>query len=527
MKSRFFNLKTISLMLVAGTLALAGCQTPQQTQPASPPPSNETVPVRDLRGYGPSYTTFERDGLTYVRGSMAFPTGVKETSSILLEKVVPQEVMVGQPFSYELIVRNLTDASLRDIEIYDEVTGNFNPSSSSPAADGMEGNMAMWKIDSLGPRDSRTIRVNGSSAEEGRIELCGWLTFVPELCESIRVVRADLELIKDGPSVVTVCDDIPMSFVVRNTGSSRLTNVRISDPLPNGLRTVDGQASVSFDVGVLDPGQSRSFDAVVRASGPGVYENTATASSAQNVTAQDMHSVRVTAPELMISCEAPDERFIGRPINVCYMISNTGDGVSPNTVLRVPIPTGTVFQGATSGGRVEGTDVVWNLGSVAAGAEREVCVTFTAREAARHTFTGTVSASCGDSASTSCSTVATGIPAILLEVVDISDPIEVGSTTVYQVTVTNQGSAPGTNIRVVCDMEAAQAFVSATGATAIADSSTRSVEFMPVRSLAPGAQAVWNVTVRAVEAGDVRFTTTMESDQIDRNVRETESTFQY
>lgn len=39
---------------------------------------------------------------------MGFPTGLRESSGILLEKVVPAEVLLGKPFSYEYKVVPIT-----------------------------------------------------------------------------------------------------------------------------------------------------------------------------------------------------------------------------------------------------------------------------------------------------------------------------------------------------------------------------------------------------------------------------------
>ncbi len=66
-------------------------------------------------------------------------------------------------------------------------------------------------------------------------------------------------------------------------------------------------------------------------------------------------------------------------------------------------------------------------------------------------------------------------------------------------------------------------FVSASGETETS-AVDGTISFQPLDSLAPGARATWKVVVRAVDAGDVRFRVTMDSDQLTRNVEETEAT---
>lgn len=94
------------------------------------------------------------------------------------------------------------------------------------------------------------------------------------------------------------------------------------------------------------------------------------------------------------------------------------------------------------------------------------------------------------------------------------------------ITATNQGSATDTNIRIVCTLEDNEQYVSSTGATR-GSASGNTVTFEPLPSLAPKAQAVWRVTVKAVKAGDVRFTVIMNTDQLTRPVTRNESTHLY
>ena len=97
---------------------------------------------------------------------------------------------------------------------------------------------------------------------------------------------------------------------------------------------------------------------------------------------------------------------------------------------------------------------------------------------------------------------------------------------VYVIRVTNQGSATDRNIRVVCEIPAEQTFVAAGGATN-GSASGQTVTFAPLPSLAPKASATFRVTVSANAAANIRFKTSMTSDQFTRPVEETEATYLY
>jgi uncharacterized repeat protein (TIGR01451 family) len=455
---------------------------------------------------------------------MAFPTGLRESSGLLLEKVVPAEVMVGQPFSYEYRVINLTDYPLANVMVMDKVTDNFQLSDSAPPADSVANGVATWKFDQLGPRETKTIRVTGSASTETTVITCGWATYTPILCEPIRVVRPAIELVKNMPQQVTQCDPIPVTLTVRNSGSSTLTAVRVTDSLPDGLTSDQGQ-SLSFDAGTLEPGQSRDFTFTARASRTGTFQNPAHATTAQGVEADASASVMVVKPVLTLACESPETAIFGRNFEMCLIVNNTGDAPSENTVVTATLAGGT-FVSATDGGTGSGANVTWNLGSLEPGATRRICMTAVADAGALVSISANAQGVCADMVTTSCRTQVQGVPGILLEVVDDVDPIPVGGTTTYSIRVTNQGNSPITNVRVTAKRDLdSQEVVSATGATE-ATPVQEGTGMATVATLAPKQTVEWRVVVRATRAENALFEVVLQSDQL-REAMETESTNQY
>ena len=103
---------------------------------------------------------------------------------------------------------------------------------------------------------------------------------------------------------------------------------------------------------------------------------------------------------------------------------------------------------------------------------------------------------------------------------------DAATTETYVVTVTNQGSAPATNVRITCTLEPNQEYVSSSGdSTGTARGAT--VTFEPFASIPPKGKATWRIVVRNVKAGDVRFKVSMMTDQLTRPVEETEATNVY
>ena len=231
-------------------------------------------------------------------------------------------------------------------------------------------------------------------------------------------------------------------------------------------------------------------------------------------------------PVLALSCDAPNEVLFRRPATVCLTLRNVGNEVESLAAVTLPIPAGAAFASATHGGRVAEERVVWEWRNLAAGASNRFCVVFNAAQPGALSYVATARGARSPEVQSRCETRVSGVPAVLLEVVDLNDPIEVGEEEVYEITVLNQGTAALTNLKLVCRLEEGQKFVSGTGATAVAaQDRTITLEKLPV--LAPKEKATWRVAVKTVAPGDVRFATELVCDQFQNSIQETEATQQY
>lgn len=491
---------------------------------SAPPQASRPVSVNGE--FGPSHSTVVRDGLKYVIGSMSFPTGLRNHDGLLLEKIVPAEMMAGKPFTYEYRVTNLTPHPIQFVRVMDQASEGLTVQRADPQTTSTSGGILQWDLGRLNGDESRKIRVQGVAGQEGVVTTCGWATYSPVLCEPIRIVTANLQVVMEAPSEISICDPLPYRITVRNSGSSTLSGVQVAADLPEGV-TASGNSPAAFEIGSLEPGQTRELTLSTQATRTGRFTARARGTSAQGVSAEDSATTSVVAPALQIACEAPDIRFIGRPAEVCFNVTNSGNAPAANAVVEALLPQGASLRGVTDGARTSGNRVVWNLGTLPAGESRSVCAQMTFGSAGTFQLAAVGRADCVDPVNTACQIGIKGVPGVLLEVIDIDDPIEVGATDTYEIAVTNQGTALDSNITIVCTLEPAQEFVSASGATEGGLTEPGVVRFQPLPKLSPKQTARWRVVVRAVEREDVRFKVTLTTDQISRPVEETEATNQY
>ena len=454
--------------------------------------------------------------------SAYFPSGKMEGSALMLEKSAPAEVLAGQPYEYSYKICNLTDATLENVTVNDRVGSNFTATDSDPKATSSTGGTASWIIGTLGPKECKTITVKGSSAEEGTVTTCGYATYNPVACQDIHVVKANIELTKTEPADELICDPIPVTITVKNTGTSKLTDVKISDVLPTGMMS-DGKSELAFDAGTLAPGESKEFKYNAAASATGKLVNTAKATSAQGVTAEASASTTVHQPVLAIACKAQDQQFMGRKFDVCYTVSNTGDAPAAGTKLEVSVPSGLNVVSTTGNGSVNGGKVTWDLGAVDAANPQNVCMTLSGATGGSYDFAATAKGACASAVSTSCSTKVVGIPAILLEKSDDPDPVAIGDTTTYTVKVTNQGSADDHNVQIVVEIAPELTPVSTSEGTISGNTVT-----MPlVPTLAPKAAVTYKIVAKGVNVGDGHTLFKLTSDVLKSQITAEESTHVY
>jgi hypothetical protein len=119
-----------------------------------------------------------------------------------------------------------------------------------------------------------------------------------------------------------------------------------------------------------------------------------------------------------------------------------------------------------------------------------------------------------------------GIAALMLEVVDLDDPVEVGAETSYEIRVVNQGTAACTGLQIVATVPNEMATRDAEGPSTYRIQGQQ-VIFAPLPKLASHADVLYRVKVRGIKPGDVRFKVQMSCDQLQRPVYEEESTHVY
>jgi uncharacterized repeat protein (TIGR01451 family) len=495
------------LLMVVLIVGLGGC-CKQKAEPAAMEPVQGGCPkVESAEGMSTQTAVFPGQSANMIR----------------LERLMPGQIRAGQPFDYDIIVTNLTDSAISEVMVMENLGENFQYKSSAPEGK-LDGKQLTWMMSDLGPKAVQKITVTGMVEKAGKLAQCADVKYKMPSCSMVDVVAPELALTKTIVADSLVCDKIDIKYVITNKGTGVVRNAVITDNLAEGHTTLDGAKTVSFQVCPLGPGQSQEFTVTTQASKIGEYSSKAMAKADGGISAEAAGVVKVHQPVLAIEEKSTEKGFIGRPMKCAITVTNKGDAPAAKAMLHKQMPAGARFMSATDGGTAAAGAVSWDLGTLAPQAAKMVEVTYTADVAGEVKTVTQATAECAAAAMASSMTQVAGIPAILLEVVDVADPILKGEDETYVITVTNQGSASDTNIRLIAKLEDGVQYVSSTGATTV-KADGQKITFEPLPNLAAKAVATWNVVVKGNKTGDTRFEIEMTSDQLgSKPVMETEST---
>jgi uncharacterized repeat protein (TIGR01451 family) len=432
---------------------------------------------------------------------------------------MPREVTLGETFEYQLVLN--AQECVDNVVVTDQVPEGATFVRSEPAAEAA-GNLLTWRLNQMDVGQNGTIRVWLKADREGALTSCATVHADPRVCATVMVGKATLEIQKSGPETALLGSMVNYNITVSNNGTSVAKGVVVTDTVPDGLESTGGQKEITYEVGDLAPKQSKAITLSLKAATRGKHCNTAvaTATNAERVSAEACTTV--LAPGLKLAKSGDQERFLGRQASYKIVVSNTGDTALTDVVVTDVAPTATSIVSA-SGATVSGNQAVWRLATLPAGEERSFDVVLTSMTAGNHCNTANVTAAGGLLANAEACTVWRGVGAVLLEVVDDPDPIQVDEQTSYTIRVTNQGTADLTNIGVVAQYDEKVTPVSSAEGTV----NGQNVQFPVVARLAPKQSITYTIKAKGAKVGDSRTKVSLTADILGAPVVEEESTHVY
>ncbi len=452
---------------------------------------------------------------------------------VALRVLAPAQGGVGLELPYRILVENRSPAAAHHVIVHTTVPDNARYVRADPAPSTTD-TVVQWRLGTLKPGERREMLLVLTPVGPGDVTACVRVAFEHGLCLTTKVCQppiAALRVQKRGPSEAIVGETVAYQLTVTNTGDGPAANVYLTDTLPDGISYLPtGQPKLVYPIGYLAPGESRTvaYDAVIK--GSGRLTNRVVATADGGLRDEQEWTVTVTEPRLGLTKTGPAQRYLNASIPYRLTVLNPGTGTARNVVLLDRLPPGTRFVSASDNGRQVvaqfGNNVQWSLGDLPAGSSRSVDLRIQANAAGEIVNQAEATADRGLRATAQAKTEVLGVAALLLEVVDADDPVEVGADSRYHIIVRNQGTLPATNVRIVATVPAELAVIRVQG-PADHKKEGQKVAFDAL-TIPANSDAIFRIFVRAVKPGDVRFRAEMTADQLPAGpVREEESTNVY
>lgn len=454
--------------------------------------------------------------------------------AVQLAWVPPAEVRVNRPAPYTLRVTNTGGQPVQKVVVQVRTPAGVVAGDTDPPAK-VVGDVLMWELGTLPMREVQDLKVKFTSPTRGELTAQAWVTFTGSAAVSVAVKEPKLEAYIEVPETVEIGSSILVRYGVRNIGDCPAAAVVTATGGPNdlGSRGFTGGGQRPSD---LPPTYTTDILWFDTARTPGVFTYTVTAESTDGQKATASTKVRVLARKLEVSFTGPAELGLTRSGEYRLKVTNTGDLKAEDVKCALDRGAGVPFREGLIANGPNPPFVGFNLDP---GESREFVFTGDAAKPGECVHKVSATDRRGVSAAAECRTVVKGIPGIRMEVIDTVDPVEAGKDTVYEIKVSNTGSEPDRNLRLVCDLPPGMTLVAATGPVEYLerigvnfdrpgpDKNVRTVTFEPVRELGPKTEVVFKLTVKAGRAGNARFKAILTSDHLTTPVTKEESTTVY
>lgn len=210
------------------------------------------------------------------------------TPKLAITKTGPETALLGENVTYNVTVTNSGTAAAKDVVITDSIPAGLTHPSGQ--------NTLKLNVGTLAPNESRTYPVTLKAAERGRhcnvavADSSNAGQVRAEACTTVLVMG--LEIAKDGTKEQFSGKVATYNITVRNTGDTALTNVVVTDTLPDRftvLRASDNGAiagnTVTWNMPTLGAGATQNLSLDVTTARSGELCNNVSVASREGLTA--------------------------------------------------------------------------------------------------------------------------------------------------------------------------------------------------------------------------------------------------
>ena len=420
----------------------------------------------------------------------------------------PRKITVGKESAYEVKIINAGDVAAEDLIVFvnlpdwAELVGTEASAGSTQIAPAQLAAPFQWKVGRLEAKSAERITLRIVPRQSRPYDLAVRWDFKPAASQTlIEVQEPKLEMQLDGPREVFYGKKETYRLKMMNTGTGSAEGVTIKF-VPVGA---GDNVQAVYDLGLLAAGEDKVIEVELTARQSGALEIQVEAKGDAGIHVQLSEKVLVRRAGLELAVEGPKLQFVGATATYVVRVNNPGNAPAKNVNLVATLPPGLKYLGGIEGahGETSGGKLRWVAESI--GPESVQTFAIKCASNAGGVSRLEVAASAEDDlvASAVAITQIESAANLALDVKDPGGPVPVGEETAYEVRIRNRGTKDAEGVEVVCYFSRGIEPTAAEGG--VNRIASGQVVFLPVPTLAPGAEINLKIRARAETPGNHIF----------------------
>lgn len=426
--------------------------------------------------------------------------------------------MLGDQYPLDIEITACNDVC--DVTITTTLPDGVSFMRSQPEAK-VDGQKIIWEFGHISRGQTVPARIWLKCEREGDLCTCFCVQATPVAFCALLCAKPVLVCEKTATCEVCPGDPIHYTINVTNIGTCTANEVVAVDNLPAGVEHPSCQRTLTFRLGDLEPCQTKKIDFCVTAVQRGTITNTVVVSACNANQTSCEASTCVCCCGVECEKTGPKEVLVGQNADYQVTVTNTGDKVLHEVVVTDTAPSATAIV-AAPGANICGKQAVWKLKEMKPGEKVTFNLQLTTCTPGYFTNHANVTTCEGCTSCCEAGTHWKGRPALEMCVNNSDNPICVGETTRFKITVQNKGQEYDSNVNVVATFPSELVPLNASGAGS-AQLNGQTVTFAPYPNLAPRQTLEYYITVKGNGRGDFRPKVSLSSDSIKTPITQEES----
>jgi uncharacterized repeat protein (TIGR01451 family) len=425
-----------------------------------------------------------------------------------IETSGPRRITVGKESTYEVTVVNSGEVAAEDLVVSVALPESAEVMGAEPSVGAAQvfgaqqpAGTVQWAIKRLDAKARERLTLKIVARQSRPFDLAVRWESKPVASQAmIEVQEPKLLLQLEGPHEVLYGKKELFRLRLANTGNGAAENVAIM-LMPMGAGE---NVPASHKIGTVAAGAEKVLDVELTARQAGNLAIQVEA-RADGAHAELSENVLVRRPGLKVDIDGPKVQFVGTVATYIIRVRNTGTAQAKNVGLSITLPPGAKYLSGIDGARfdVATNKLDWTLDSINPELEQSAAMKCSLSAPGANRVQINATADSDLTATTTTVTLVDSVANLVMDVKSPEGPVPVGEETTYEVRLRNRGTKAAEGVEVfVYTSNGIEPTCAEGGASQLG---AGEVVFSPIASLAPGAETILKVRVRADMGGNHVF----------------------